>query len=132
MPEENDCLCKNRKEKMDKLMIELDFGKFKCRAELFNTEIAKRFAEHLPYKVDLIQWGGELYGSIGVDLGEEAPIEEIPEGGVAYTKKGNYICVFYGQAPAWAVEYIGDIINNGWTKLLEYDSIDSVVIKRCE
>ncbi len=117
---------------MGNVQIELDFSEFKCTAELFDTEIAKKFVEHLPYEVALTQWGGELYGSIGIDLGEEEPVEEIPEGGLAYTKKGNYLCVFYGQRPAWAVEYIGNISNNGWTKLLGTTSISSVTVRRVD
>ena len=109
--------------------IELDFGTFALDAELFDTVVAKRFAEHLPYNVRLMQWGSELYGSIGRDLGEENPVEKIPPGGIAYTNNGNYVCIFFGGTPAWAVEYIGHIPHDQWKKLVENPSQDSVVIR---
>jgi len=40
---------------------------------------------------------------------------------LAYTNKGNYLCVFYGQTPAWPVEFIGQIIDDQWKQLLEND-----------
>ena len=102
-----------------KNQIQLDFGDFVLSAELFDTAIAEEFASHLPYRVSLTQWGNELYGSIGRDLGEENPVPDIPEGGIAYTRQGNYVCLFFGQRPAWAVEYIGRIEDDGWLQLLE-------------
>ncbi len=111
-------------------MIELDFGVFSLDAELFDNEIAKRFYEILPCQVNLTQWGGELYGTIGKDLGENNPVETIPPGGLAYTRKGNYFCIFFGQTPAWAVEYIGQISDNSWEKLNEHSGLESVNIQR--
>ncbi len=114
---------------MAKKEIVLDFGSFALDAELFDTGIAENFAEHLPYRVSLVQWGGELYGSIGIDLGEDTPVTEIPPGGIAYTKNGRYVCIFFGQRPAWAVEYIGRIRGDGWKKLLDNPDCDSLVIR---
>lgn len=96
--------------------IVLDFGSFKLNAELLPNKIAEKFYENLPYDVNLISWGAELYGSIEKDLGQENPVPDIPEGGLAYTSRGNYFCVFFGQTPAWPVEYIGRITDN-WDKL---------------
>ncbi len=114
---------------MEALIIELDFGVFTCKAELFDSDIAHSFAEHLPYEVDLVQWGNELYGSIHRDLGQENPVGEIPPGGLAYSQQGEYICIFYGQTPAWPVDHIGDIIEDRWTRLNEEPGIDSVKIR---
>ena len=55
-----------------------------------------------------------MYGSIGKDFGTEDPVSTIPSGGLAYTNRGNYLCIFYGQTPAWPVEYIGNIIDDGF------------------
>ena len=104
--------------------IKLDFGSLVLEAELFNSKVAKKFTDNLPYSINLNQWGNELYGTIDIDLGEEKPIPEIPPGGIAYTNNGNYLCVFYGQTPAWPIEYIGQIKNNEWEKLLEIDSLN--------
>ncbi|MBD3315662.1 MAG: hypothetical protein GF344_07740 [Chitinivibrionales bacterium] len=104
---------------MSNKMIELDFGHFSVQAELFPTKIAEKLAEGFPYTIQLTQWGNELYGSIGRDLGEENPVPTVPSGAVAYTNSGNYLCVFFGQSPAWPVEYVGRIIDDQWRILLE-------------
>ena len=113
----------------DKL-IDLDFGSFLLEAELFDTAVANRFADRLPYDVSLMQWGNELYGSIGIDLGEENPVPEIPAGGLAYTNQGDYVCIFFGQRPAWAVEYIGRVVGDQWKNLIEGPNQTTVVIRR--
>lgn len=109
--------------------IELDFGAFTLEAELFKTPIAQKFKQRLPYQVRLMQWGNELYGSIGKDLGEENPVPDIPPGGIAYTRQGNYVCIFFGQTPAWDVEHIGQIMDDQWQKLVENPVQASVSIK---
>lgn len=109
--------------------IELDFGDFVLEATLYDTKIARQFAASLPYKVSLMQWGKELYGSIGQDLGQENPVETIPAGGIAYSTNGAYVCIFFGQTPAWAVEHIGAIEGDQWQRLIENQNCDSVVIR---
>lgn len=109
--------------------IELDFDHFVIDATLFDSSIATRFAELLPIRVSLTSWGNEVYGSVGADLGEESPIPEIPEGGLAYTSQGNYFCIFFGQSPAWPVEYIGRIEDDQWRQLLDYPNLSSVYVK---
>jgi len=114
---------------MLKKQIELDFGSFILDAGLFDTTIARKFSDKLPYTVSLMQWGKELYGSIGINLGEENPVSAIPPGGIAYTNNGNYLCIFFGQTPAWPVEYIGHIISDQWKRLDEKQSNISVIVK---
>ncbi len=103
--------------------IKLDFGSLVLEAELFDNKVAKKFTGNLPYSINLNQWGNELYGSIDIAFGDEEPIPKIPPGGIAYTNNGNYLCVFYGQTPVWPVEYIGQIKDNEWKKLLEIGSL---------
>lgn len=107
----------------------LDFGEFQLPVELFDCPLANRFYEGLPYTVSLTSWGNEAYGSIGIDLGEDNPVPEIPKGGLAYTNTGNYVCIFYGQSPAWPVEYIGQIHGGQWQKLLSRSGLSQVIIK---
>ncbi len=114
---------------MGNQQIILDFRSMVLNAELFDSDICRTFAQHLPVSVSLQQWGNEVYGSMGVDLGEHHPVPEIPSGGIAYTNKGSYVCVFFGQTPAWPVEYIGQIVENDWKKLLDHPSYDSVTIR---
>ncbi|MFO7931253.1 MAG: cyclophilin-like fold protein [Desulfosalsimonas sp.] len=109
--------------------IVLDFGSFELEAELFDTRIARSFQQSLPCRVELTGWGKELYGSTGLDLGEENPVEKVPEGAIAYTNRGNLVCVFFGEKPAWAVEYIGQIKEEQWQKLLEKEKIQRLEIR---
>lgn len=109
--------------------IVLDFGAFNLEAGLFDLPIATKFAENLPYTVRLMKWGEELYGSIGIDLGEDAPVPEIPPGGIAYTNNGNFVCIFFGQTPAWPVEHIGQIKGDAWKTLSGKGALDSVAIR---
>ena len=117
---------------MQNKTILLDFGEVVLEAEMFDSAIANRFTENLPYTISLEQWGNELYGSIELNLGEENPVPEIPSGGIAYTNKGNYLCIFFGQTPAWPVEYIGQIIGDQWKQLVENTSYNSLKIKEYE
>jgi len=109
-------------------IIALDFGDFILEAALFDTSIARQFAAHLPYTVQLEQWGQELYGTIGRNFGKENPVDDIPPGSIAYTPKGKHICIFFGQKPAWAVEYIGHILDEQWERLVTHPEQDMVFI----
>jgi hypothetical protein len=112
--------------------IILDFGSFKLNAELFDTTIARSFFHNLPYTIQLQQWGDELFGSIGRDFGEEEPVPQIPPGGIAYTNSGSYLCIFFGQTPAWPVEYIGQIKDDEWKRLVATTPYHSVIIEEKE
>lgn len=116
-------------EKVKMRQIILDFGLFKLDADLFDSAVAQKFAENLPCTISLQQWGDELYGSIGINLGEENPLAKIPPGGIAFTANGNYLCIFFGQTPAWPVEYIGQITGEGWQSLLQNPSPKTVAIR---
>jgi hypothetical protein len=113
---------------MKKIEIILDFGSFICEAELFDTSVAEKLTEHLPCTIDPQKWGNEIYGSIGIDCGESDPITEIPPGGIAYTNQGNYLCVFFGQRPAWPVEYIGRIKGDDWKQLIDNRKFVTVIV----
>ena len=93
--------------------IQLDFGGLVLEAELFDNSIAEKLYRSLPLEINLTHWGEEMYGSIGADLGTENPRPVIPPGGIAYTSQGSYLCIFYGQDPAWPVEYVGQL-KIGW------------------
>lgn len=109
--------------------IQLDFGSFECDTELFDTPVSEIFIVNLPYEITLRKWGNELYGSIGIDCGVYKPVSEIPAGGIAYTNNGNYLCVFFGQQPAWPVEFIGRIKGDSWKQLIDNDTISTVVAR---
>lgn len=111
-----------------KTIITLDFGSITLDAELFDSAIAENLTKLLPCSIQLQKWGEELFGSVGVDLGAENPVPTIPPGGIAYTNSGNYLCIFFGQTPAWPVEYIGQINENKWEILLKDPVLSSVTI----
>ena len=115
--------------KMQSNDIILDFGLFSLDATLFDTPVARNFKQYLPYQVPLMQWGNELYGPIGKNLGEENPVPHIPPGGIAYSRQGYYVCIFFGQTPAWDVEHIGQIVGDQWEKMLEKHVYTSVAIR---
>lgn len=115
---------------MPNTRIKLQFADFSLSAELFDTRIANEFAEGLPYEIELTGWGSELYGSIGRSLGSENPVPDVPPGALAYTEHGDYLCIFFGQRPAWPVEHIGMISDDSWSLLKEKVLLKKVVVSR--
>ena len=55
-------------------------------------------------------------GELRLDLPSTRRQPQIPPGGLAYSLQGSYLCVFFGQTPAWPVDYIGQI-DEGWDVL---------------
>jgi len=110
--------------------IILDFGSLELRAELFDLPVCGALVKILPATVELTAWGGELYGTIPISRDEKGKlVPSIPPGGIAYSHRGSYLCIFFGQTPAWPVEHIGNILGNAWKKLNEVD-IDKVIIRK--
>ena len=107
--------------------IVLQFPDFNLEAELFDQVIAEKLFENIPAEIHLTRWGNELYGPIKQDFGTNSPVPVIPEGGIAYTNQGNYVCIFFGQNPAWPVEYIGRITGD-WKILLKESDLKLVKI----
>ena len=98
--------------------VTLDFRKLILSADIFPTRAGEQFIKGLPYKnIPLTTWGHEAYGSIDAIIDPVNPQPTIPSGGLAYSKKGSYLCIFYGQVPAWPVEYIGQVEGDSWLPL---------------
>lgn len=117
--------------------ITLDFGLFSCNGELFDVPSAEILAKNLPRTISLEQWGNELYGPVGVELNDDKGyrpklVSEIPPGGIAYSRRGNYLCIFFGQKPAWEVEEIGRIRNTQWRELAGQSRLTRVTIRSAE
>lgn len=110
----------------------LDFGSFSCAATLRDSVIAGRLYEGLPVTVALTAWGREVYGPLGLDLGREAPVAAVPPGAIAYTDRGGYLCIFFGQDPAWPVEFIGMIDGDAWRRLLTDPTPTVVTLRRAD
>ena len=103
--------------------IILDFVTIRLKGTLYNTESAQVLYENLPLEIDLVQWGNELYGDTQIKLPEQDLVSELDAGSIAYSSRGNYLCVFYGQQPAWPVEVVGKIDGSEWKKLKDEDAI---------
>ena len=87
------------------------------RARIFDTPTGRAFKESCPHTLPSLQaYGDEVYGAWKVALPSTRPQPKIPPGGLAYSALGNYLCVFYGQAPAWPVDYFAQI-EVGWEAL---------------
>jgi hypothetical protein len=109
--------------------IILDFGLFELPADLFDMPVCEALVKNLPTTVELTSWGGELYGPLPLackSLGKLVPA--IPAGGLAYSYRGSYLCIFFGQTPAWPVEHIGNIEGKEWEKLKDAN-VDKVTIR---
>jgi hypothetical protein len=109
--------------------IILDFGTFVLHARLFDLPVCEALVKILPAAVELTSWGGELYGPLPLSCSETGKlVPAIPPGGIAYSYRGPYLCIFFGQTPAWPVEHIGKIEGNEWERLKSV-SIDKVIIR---
>lgn len=109
--------------------IILDFGTFDLNTELFDLPICEALVKILPATVELTCWGGELYGPLPLSCNKMGKlIPAIPPGGIAYSYRGPYLCIFFGQTPAWPVELIGKIEGKEWEKLKGVE-VDKVTIK---
>lgn len=68
-----------------------------AEAELNESYTAKRIFEKLPFTALVRTWGGEIYFSIPVKLGEEKGREEVEVGDLAYWPPENAFCIFFGR-----------------------------------
>lgn len=114
---------------MSESHIILDFGTFELQARLFDSPVAQALKTKLPLSVSLTRWGDEYYGPINLDLGRDHPVPAIPPGGLAYSQNGGYLCVFFGQTPAWPVDHIGQIHSDTWLALCSDNSLKHLTIK---
>ena len=86
-------------------------------ARIFDTPSGNAFLKSLPTGSIMLQTAGtEVYGPLKKPLPAGALVDKIPPGGLAYSARGNYLCVFWGRDPAWPVDYIGQI-NENWEAL---------------
>ena len=80
------------------------------RARVFKSPAGLAFLDNCPHILpSLSAFGNEVYGSIKSSLPTSKLQPKIPRGGLAFSEQGNYLCVFYGQTPAWPVEYFAQI-----------------------
>jgi uncharacterized protein len=73
-----------------------------CRmeAELFDAPAARKVVEALPLSAHMSRWGDEYYGSVDLDIPEDATGRELMGvGEIAYWPPGKALCIFFGRTP---------------------------------
>ncbi len=65
-----------------------------------NPKTAEAIVSKLPIEGRANTWGDEIYFTIPVDAGEEAPKQVVEVGDVAYWPPGRALCLFFGPTPA--------------------------------
>ncbi len=81
--------------------IVIRVGDVELRAELNDSETARKIAEVLPIEMGSFNtWGDEIYFSIPVGAGPEDGRETVDLGDLGYWPPGKAFCIFYGRTPA--------------------------------
>ncbi|MBC7347283.1 MAG: hypothetical protein H5U00_07485 [Clostridia bacterium] len=80
----------------------LEAGEISLTFTLNQTATAGKIWEALPFEARANTWGEEIYFSIPVEAGDEAPQELVAAGDVAYWPPGRALCLFYGPTPVSA------------------------------
>jgi len=69
-------------------------------AELSDDPAARKVAEALPLSAHMSRWGDEYYGSVDLDIPEDATGRELMTvGEIAYWPPGKALCIFFGRTP---------------------------------
>jgi len=109
--------------------IILEFTDFSIEADLYDGTFTEALLKKLPLNISLTAWGKEVYGPVPLTVNDSNLVEVISPGGIAYTSRGNYFCIFYGQNPAWPVEEVGRIRDEQWHLLLDNSNLESLMVR---
>src|SRR3989338_5300490 len=82
--------------------INIKTGTIELKAQLNNSETAKRIYEKLPIKGTINKWGDEVYFEIPVhvELEEKIAREVVEKGDLGFWPSGDCFCIFFGKTPA--------------------------------
>jgi len=80
--------------------IRIIAGEVEARAELNDSQTARKIAEALPITARANTWGDEVYFSIPVECAPEEPKEVVELGDLGYWPPGTAFCIFFGPTPA--------------------------------
>lgn len=102
------------------------------RARIFDTPTGQALLDSCPHEMSLQTYGAEVYGPLSSPLPSYQLQAMIPPGGLAYSQQGNFLCVFWGAAPAWPVDYIGQI--DEWEALAKgaWNELRVVRVDECD
>ena len=82
------------------MKVKVTVGETVLEAELFELETAKMIYDSLPIESSYSTWGDEFYFPIPVELNNEAPVDVVSVGDLAYWPDGRCFCIFFGRTPA--------------------------------
>lgn len=83
---------------MHKVKILID--NYQIRAELFETDCAKRIYEALPIESYIREWGDEFYFSVDLSLPlDSTATTKVKIGDIGYWPPGNALAIFFGKTP---------------------------------
>lgn len=70
------------------------------RAELFDTECAKRIFQSLPIESTINEWGDEFYFSVGINMTLDSnATTNVKVGDIGYWPPGEAMAIFFGKTP---------------------------------
>ncbi|GAB5047085.1 cyclophilin-like fold protein [Thermodesulfovibrio sp. TK110] len=70
------------------------------KAELYDTECAKKILEALPIESKINEWGEEFYFSIGITMPLDSTATTcVAVGDIGYWPPGKALAVFFGKTP---------------------------------
>ena len=120
------------------MKITIKIGGISFKAELNDTETAKRIAKILPFTSSFSTWGEEIYFSVPVESGlDESAKEKVNPGDLGFWPPGRAFCIFFGPTPmsgpgeivpAGAVNIIGKVSDDP-KKFLAVMGMDEVTIE---
>ena len=120
--------------------IKIIIGDNELKAELNDSNTAKRIVEALPIRGETNRWGDEIYFSIGINMGIEDAHQNVDIGALAYWPPGDAFCIFFGSTPisvgdeikaASPVNVVGNILGDP-TIFKRVKSGDEITIDRVE
>ncbi|MCX7988680.1 MAG: cyclophilin-like fold protein [Thermodesulfovibrio sp.] len=92
------------------------------KAELFDTECAKKIYHSLPIESHINEWGDEFYFTIGINMPtDKTATTRVKAGDIGYWPPGDALAIFFGKTPistgddpvpASEVNVVGKLIDN--------------------
>ncbi|QJA05995.1 hypothetical protein FVE67_03925 [Thermosulfurimonas marina] len=81
--------------------IWIEIGGLKLKAELAETECARRIYEALPLEAEVQEWGDEFYFRVPVECEpDETYTLKVRAGDLGYWPPGRALALFFGPTPA--------------------------------
>ena len=122
------------------MKINIKIGDMSVKAELNNTETAKKIEKILPFTTSFSTWGEEIYFTIPVEAGlDDGAKEKVSPGDLGYWPAGKAFCIFFGPTPisrpgeivpASAVNIVGRVANDP-ERFLEVMGMDEITLEAC-